>query len=260
MDANGLNKVIEQIRRDYLLIAKGKLWMIFGGFIGALTAAGLISYGSAKAVLESSTTGQVETEIHELYEQAKSDVKEIGDIRLTLGEPPGTILPFGGVAGLDDPVGYMPCDGRQVKREKYRDLFTAIGTAWGEGDGSTTFNVPDLRGYFLRGTDDRAHRDPDVADRTAIARGGNTGDNVGSIQPDQFGEHKHTGAGNHKHFWRGYRACGSGDRVVRSKAWIDRDPLDTITRPGGDGDHNHGPQGGNETRPKNAYVNFIIKY
>jgi microcystin-dependent protein len=178
---------------------------------------------------------------------------------------PGTILSFGGLAELDDPKGYIPCDGRQVKRDDYPDLFAAIGTAWGQGDGSTTFNVPDLRGYFLRGTDAGARRDPDVADRTAIGEergmGGNIGDNVGSVQSDEFGKHTHDGEGNHQHYWKGYNNVKWGkEKEVRSRTqyWDSKDPEDAITRL--DGAHNHGPQGGNETRPKNAYVNFIIKY
>lgn len=56
---------------------------------------------------------------------------------------PGTILSYGGVTL---PAGYLPCDGSLVSRAVYSDLFSAIGTTWGPGDGSTTFQLPDLRG------------------------------------------------------------------------------------------------------------------
>jgi hypothetical protein len=82
-DSDELNKLVGQIRKDYLLIQKGKLWMIFGGFIGVLTAAGLISYGSAKAVLESATSKQVEKEISELKATAEKQVEEITAMRQT---------------------------------------------------------------------------------------------------------------------------------------------------------------------------------
>jgi microcystin-dependent protein len=59
--------------------------------------------------------------------------------------PPGTISAFGGQAA---PAGWLLCDGSAVKRTDYPGLFTAIGTTWGAGDG-TTFNVPDLRGRGL---------------------------------------------------------------------------------------------------------------
>jgi len=174
------------------------------------------------------------------------------------GVPPGTILPFGGVADLDQPTGYIPCDGREVSRETYADLFEAVGTAWGPGDGVTTFNVPDLRGRFLRGQDEDIGRDPDVAQRAASYPGGNAGDAVGSVQSDEFKSHVHDGTGTHVHHWRGWRACESGSRNVRDRWYNEADPEEDVTMD--DGAHNHGPKGGNETRPVNAYVKFIIKY
>lgn len=62
--------------------------------------------------------------------------------------PTGSILAF---AGATAPAGYLPCDGSRVSRTTYSALFAVIGTSFGQGDGSTTFNVPDLRGMFVRG-------------------------------------------------------------------------------------------------------------
>lgn len=56
--------------------------------------------------------------------------------------PSGTVVDF---AGSAIPTGWLECDGTAVNRTTYADLFAAIGTTWGVGDGSTTFNVPDLR-------------------------------------------------------------------------------------------------------------------
>lgn len=64
--------------------------------------------------------------------------------------PTGAIQPF---AMSTAPSGWLECDGAAVSRTTYADLFAAIGTAYGEGDGSTTFNLPDFRGEFLRGWD-----------------------------------------------------------------------------------------------------------
>lgn len=58
------------------------------------------------------------------------------------GTLPGEMKIFGGGAA---PSGYLLCDGSAVSRTTYADLFAAIGTRWGAGDGSTTFNVPDMR-------------------------------------------------------------------------------------------------------------------
>lgn len=60
--------------------------------------------------------------------------------------PVGTVLPFAGSAA---PTGWLPCDGSAVSRATYSDLFSVIGTTYGAGDGSTTFNVPDTRGRAI---------------------------------------------------------------------------------------------------------------
>ena len=71
----------------------------------------------------------------------------------TVGVPIGTVISF---AGLIDgthaiPSGWLICDGAKVSRTFYSSLFAALGVTWGVGDNVNTFNLPDLRGYFLRG-------------------------------------------------------------------------------------------------------------
>lgn len=67
------------------------------------------------------------------------------------GVPSGTIFAF---AASNVPSNYLLCDGSAVSRSTYQDLFNAIGTTYGAGDGSTTFNIPDLRGRIVIGRDD----------------------------------------------------------------------------------------------------------
>jgi microcystin-dependent protein len=62
--------------------------------------------------------------------------------------PPGVIVAYGGAS---PPTGWVLCGGQAISRTTYASLFAAIGTAYGVGDGSTTFNVPDLRGRFPLG-------------------------------------------------------------------------------------------------------------
>lgn len=62
-------------------------------------------------------------------------------------QPAGMISFF---ANSSPPSGWLRCDGSAVSRTTYSDLFAAIGTLYGAGDGSTTFNIPDLRGEFIR--------------------------------------------------------------------------------------------------------------
>jgi hypothetical protein len=66
----------------------------------------------------------------------------------TTGLPVGLIVGYGAAAA---PSGWLLCDGAAVSRVTYKDLFDAIGTAWGVGDGATTFNLPDGRGRALLG-------------------------------------------------------------------------------------------------------------
>lgn len=182
------------------------------------------------------------------------------------GVPAGSILPFGGEVSTSLPKGFLVCDGRLVNINDYPELFAAIGTSWG-GDGSTNFRLPDLRGYFLRGVDNGQNIDPDRTARVNKYSGGNTEDNVGSYQNDNFGSHNHTGNtstdGNHTHRWNnGIEGDDSGSGGSHPE----------YTRIGGHvdgaigwaGNHAHGlninSSGGNETRPKNANVWYIIKY
>jgi len=148
--------------------------------------------------------------------------------------PTGTIVAF---AGQTAPEGWLLCDGTLTSRAQKSKLFVAIGTAYGAGDGSTTFHLPDLRGRFLRGVNGGAGRDPDTATRTAMNSGGNTGDAVGSLQGDMFKSHTHSAN------WAPGGGGGGGSAIDPLRNNI----LDTNAT------------GGNETRPVNAYVNFIIK-
>lgn len=72
---------------------------------------------------------------------------------------PGTFL-MTAMPTSEVPYRTLRCTGAAVSRTVYAALFAKIGTAWGAGDGATTFNIPDARGRFPRGFDDGAGRDP----------------------------------------------------------------------------------------------------
>jgi phage-related tail fiber protein len=115
---------------------------------------------------------------------------------------PGTVI----YAAMDTaPTGYLKANGAAVSRTTYAALFGAIGTVFGAGNGSTTFNLPDLRGEFPRGWDD--------------GRGVDTGRAFGSAQLDQM--QRITG------FWRNAR----GSRTVD----IDAQGAFSWSTAGGDG-------------------------
>ena len=84
----------------------------------------------------------------DMYTKAQVDALIANAIAQTT-EKPGMIKPF---AGTTVPTGYLLCDGSAVSRTTYADLFTAIGTTYGSGDGSTTFNLPDTTDRVLWST------------------------------------------------------------------------------------------------------------
>ncbi|MEQ1734444.1 MAG: tail fiber protein, partial [Bacteroidia bacterium] len=83
--------------------------------------------------------------------------------------PAGMISYF---ANVTVPAGYLECNGQAVSRTTYADLFAAISTLYGVGDGTTTFNLPDLRGEFIRGADHARGVDPGRVLGTAQAATG----------------------------------------------------------------------------------------
>lgn len=141
--------------------------------------------------------------------------------------PPGMIMPY---AGQVCPSGWLTADGAAVSRSTYSALYVTIGGIWGNGDGSTTFNVPDLRGYFLRGIDAGAGRDPGRA--------------LGTAQTDAIAPHQHAiplangsaGSGSTNTFV--YPQTGGSPNVLT----FGQDPV-----------------AAGETRPKNMAVTYCVK-
>ena len=165
--------------------------------------------------------------------------------------PVGSIISFGGTIA---PTGWLLCDGAAVSRTTYSDLFAVIGTNFGYGDNSTTFNIPDLRGRFLRGQDGNIGRDPDRASRTAMNTGGNTGDAVGSIQADAMQGHRHYANGSND-----VSGGSSPSRLFSIDSYPS--PIDTKAVGSPTTDNVNGtPRTSSETRSINANVNYIIKY
>ena len=152
----------------------------------------------------------------------------------------GSIIPFA-VGAV--PAGYLECAGQAVSRTTYSQLFALIGVIYGNGDGATTFNLPDYRGQFLRGWDHGAGIDPDAATRTN--RGdGTTGDNVGTRQSHAVQQH------THNTFIPTWDATASRDQDPPYAT----DSPGTITASGGV----NGTNISSETRPVNRYVMFCI--
>lgn len=82
------------------------------------------------------------------YDSQNEQLNRIAGGTLYADCPIGSYIPFGGTA---IPTGWLLCNGQAVSRTDYADLFAVIGTAYGSGDGSTTFNIPDLREAVPKG-------------------------------------------------------------------------------------------------------------
>jgi microcystin-dependent protein len=141
-------------------------------------------------------------------------------------------VPVGSVtmyAANTAPTGWLECSGAAVSRTTYAGLFAAIGTVFGSGDGSTTFNLPQMQGEFARGWDNGRGVDPARA--------------FGSAQADELEAHVHSvqppaASGE----------AGSGLTTTGSGGVESITPYDTAST------------GGTETRPRNIALMFIIKF
>ena len=108
--------------------------------------------------------------------------------------PVGVVVPF---AGSTSPAGWQLCYGQAISRTTYAGLFSTIGTTYGSGDGSTTFNVPDLRGRVVAGEDDMGGT---AASRLTAGGSGITGTTLGAsggtethtLTSAQMPSHTHT--------------------------------------------------------------------
>lgn len=103
--------------------------------------------------------------------------------------PPGALFSY---AGSTAPTGYLLCDGAGVSRTTYADLFAVIGETFGSGDGSTTFNLPDLRDRFPLGKGDMGGT---AANRVGAAAsdtlGGAGGSSTHRLTIDEIPAHDH---------------------------------------------------------------------
>jgi microcystin-dependent protein len=117
-------------------------------------------------------------------QRALSRMKEYVDEKFVLAGPLGELVPF---AGPTAPTDFMICNGQAVSRLTYSGLFAVVGTTWGVGDGSTTFNLPDLRGRTLIGAGTGAGL-------SARSLGNLGGDETHLLTADQSGlpSHNHT--------------------------------------------------------------------
>lgn len=172
--------------------------------------------------------------------------------------PVGTVIAF---AGDIDPQTYMCgeysfspdprnntrwilCDGSPLMQSLFPALFHVLGYLYGGSSG--TFNLPDYRGYFLRGLAVNDQQDPGIANRVAAVNGTATG--IGSAQPCMVQVHEHGYTDYPGTDVNGGTNPGAskvvGNNTFTAGLYTDDSGKTTLS--------------GEETRPKNVYVNYII--
>ncbi|MEQ9366321.1 MAG: phage tail protein, partial [Leptospirales bacterium] len=142
-------------------------------------------------------------------------------------------------ATLSAPPGWIECDGREISRSLYARLFQRIGDRFGTGDGTTTFNVPDMRGEFIRGWDN--------------GRGVDGGRGLGTGQADQMQGHGHVIRERQGLEGDGGTGFGATDPTGSLNY------TGIVNEPSDDG-VNGAPRTGPETRPRNIAMLYCIKY
>lgn len=184
----------------------------------ALAAAASATAAAASAVAAAASASGILTEA------------ELEDYLAKMRVPVGTIIPM---AQATVPFGYLECNGAPVSRISYSMLFSSIGTVYGNGDGVNTFNVPDLRGEFVRGWDH--------------GRAIDIGRALGSTQSSQNLAHEHSlqivqttagGVGTVAMDRRDSASGGSATMDANNKALS---------------------SGGTEARPRNVALMYVIK-
>ncbi len=238
--------------------------------VGSVLVAGFTTLGTIFATKSSVAEAQAgaskaKTSVDELEKQVANAMTR----RSSTEVPAGTIIPYGGPIASEraeralKDKGWLPCDGRAVSRTEYTNLWEAINVAWGEGDRGTTFNLPDLRGVFLRGVNrgrEDKYADPEASKRSPAAPGAVSRDGVGSFQDDALqnvagiiGEFNAFGASrpSSSGAFQAVKLEGTGQGIPGGY----KDPYHRITM-----DLSRAAKTSSETRPKNACVNYIIKY
>lgn len=233
---------------------------------GVKLAVALIGAASGVAVAFITTKGTLNasssqvTSLSTDVQTAQSALDKIKAERAAIAPPVGTVMAYSGFwspnveSGLKA-AGWLKCDGQELPRAQYQELYDAIDRVWGGDSSPDMFRVPDMRGYFLRGVDGGAGVDPEAKDRKESHAGGYSGDKVGSSQPDALKSHVH----------RVPFAAGpfpvtpnkDGHQVINYTAADGISSAQNTTPPKKPGtvEDDSGP----ETRPKNVAVYWLIR-
>tara|TARA_R100000458_G_C8245511_1_gene223544 strand:- start:32 stop:937 length:906 start_codon:yes stop_codon:yes gene_type:complete len=158
------------------------------------------------------------------------------------GAPTGAVF---AMAHSTVPSGYLECNGAAVSRSTYANLFSVLSTTYGTGDGSSTFNLPDLRGEFIRGWDN--------------SRGIDSGRAIASYQADENKAHTHSVTDpGHTHTW--VRQDSQNDANYRPWPASNNDCVASTQNTGSSTTGISIASSGSESRPRNYAMMYVIKF
>lgn len=219
--------------------AEGTITYMFTTFPDYTDALGTFVDARASEAETAVLTGEIAADPTKAFHYIRYNAAGDGLEPFEIVEPYGAVMWF---ARSTAPAGWLKANGAAVSRTAYAELFTAIGTTFGAGDGTTTFNLPDLRGEFVRAWDD--------------AKGTDAGRVFGSSQADQA---------NSVSAWKN-TAGGTGSFNLTSTIPEDG-TFSTYLKIAGDASNSAGTQAGaqfqkhgHETRPRNIALLACIRY
>lgn len=174
-----------------------------------------------------------------------------GNLSFSHMMPVGAVQTF---ALTSAPTGWLACDGSAISRSTYSTLFTAIGTTFGSGNGTTTFTIPDLRDRFVRSSGDSRTVGTTASHTTALPSGSSY-----TVTINSAGDHTHTAGDEHR---TGTQQCDGPDWLqgeVTANTGYGFDNRTTSTA----GAHTHTASlggGDTETAPAHIVLLYCIKY
>jgi microcystin-dependent protein len=203
--------------------------------LATIATAGKVSNSATTATSANTANAIVARDASGNFSAGTITASVFAGVGATLLVPPGAVMPF---AMNVAPSGWLEANGSAVSRTTYAALFAAIGTLYGAGDGSTTFALPDLRGYFVRGSGTNGNG---VASST-----------FGVKQTDAFQGHFHSATTT------AVRLVGGGSVPTGGNYGF---PAAAVTVSGATTDGTNGtPRIASETRPVNIAMLYCIKF
>ena len=194
------------------------------------------------------------------YSPKKTVLQEIIDLIPTV--PAGAVMPF---AGTDAPLGWLLCNGAAVSRDTYSDLFDVLGTTFGAGDGSTTFNTPDMRGRITLGLDNIGGSDAgrlDVANTLGGAGGAqkkSSSTDSHTLSINQIPSHKHPQTANEDKDFIGNGGTGAIVQGQTSGGFANGESYQILTKSAGGGEGHAHTITNFDVLPPYLLLNYIIK-